>query len=183
MLTLISAAQNGIAIRQPEPKEGRKAFPISGSGGYVGTNPGQLIAFLTGGESFQWNTQALGQGAPSGIMSLWVDASNVASGKFLYLNINNGLQWIAVAGGTQGYFVITAQMPFNMVVTTNNGAAVQVGIIAYNYNVLFTGSVATAPISGSGGGSGSGGASGGGGVGGLESGGYGGGGGNRPNMN
>jgi hypothetical protein len=131
-----------IGIRQPEPPEGRKAFPLS------------PLVFVTGAEQFQINTLALGNAKPSGIQSAWVDAQNLPTTDFLFININNGAQIFKIQGGTQGYIVITAQMPMTLVFSVSGGAAT-ITVIIYNYNALFTGGTTQAPIaSGSGGGSG-----------------------------
>jgi uncharacterized membrane protein YgcG len=157
-----------VAIRQGEPPEGRKAFPISG------------INFFTGNEVFTWSSRSLGAGEPSHIISAFVDASALTAGKTLTININNGQQILVIAGPTaaglpsQGYVIITAQMPFSMSITTNNGAAAAIIMTLYNYNALFTGaSQQTAPVGAAGGSGGTGGSGGGslGGGGGNQSGG------------
>lgn len=138
MPILTSAA---VAIPHKEPPEGRKAFPLTG------------INFVTGAEVFTWSSASLGAGQPSYIISAWVDATNIVAGKFLTLTFNPTGQVFQIAGGSQGYIVITVQSPVNLVITTNNGAAAACIVILYNYNALFTGAPAGAPIgSGSGGG-------------------------------
>lgn len=158
--TILTA--NAVGIRQPEPPEGRKLLNL---------NP--PIVFTTGAEVYQFNSLALGNSPFSGILSAWVDASNFADTLFLIFTINNGAQVIKVQGGTQGYVIITAQMPMTITITISAApaAATALQVILYNYNALFTGSVATAPAiaSGSGGGISSGGSGGsGGGSGGLS---------------
>ncbi len=134
MPILTSAA---IAIPHKEPPEGRKAFPLQG------------LVFVSGAEVFTWSSSSLGAGAPSHIVSMWVDTTGLAAGKTLTLNINNGQQIVVVQTGQQGYVVVTVQMPFSVLISTNNGAAVTPIVILYNYNALYTG------MSGAGGGAGS----------------------------
>lgn len=124
-MPILTSSANGIP--HGEPPEGRKFFPLQG------------IAFVTGAEVFTWSSASLGAGQPSHIVSAWVDASNIAAGKLLTLNFNNGQQIISVAGGSQGYIVITTQSPVNLTITTNNGAAANCIVILYNYNSLYTG--------------------------------------------
>jgi hypothetical protein len=141
----LQAGQPG-GIRQPEPKEGRKAFPFN-----------TPIDFATGNEVFEWKSNALGNAEPSAIMGAWVDATALTSSQTLTIKINNGLQTFQVQGGTQGYIIITAPNPFSVEISSG-GATGLVTIVFYNYNPLFTGSVATsggnspAQASGSGGG-------------------------------
>ncbi len=122
-------------IRQPEPPEGRSAFPLSTAGN-------QAITFVTGDEVFSFSSLNL-QPHPSGILSAWIDASKLTVGKNLY--INTGLQTFTVAGGDAGgYVIITAQMPLAITVTADAGTAGAVGLILYNYNVFNTGTTVTA---------------------------------------
>lgn len=115
-----------LGLVQDEPPEGRKAIPVNG------------IIFATGAEQFSINTQSIAPAPPKSIMSLWVDATNIAPG--LSVNINTGLQNIVVQGGTQKYLTITCQTPTVFVVSLTGGAgAGNVGLILYNYNVEFTG--------------------------------------------
>ncbi|HXT74617.1 MAG TPA: hypothetical protein VN785_12260 [Candidatus Angelobacter sp.] len=158
-----------LKLRQPEPPEGRAMFPLgSGNGGGDGMN------FAVGTEVFQFNTnQVPGGQRPSAILGMWVDARNLTAGKNLI--ITTPTQTFVFAGGNQGYVPITAPMPLNITITTNGGTGT-VFMILYNYNPLFTGSVATAPpqgtvSSGGGGISGTGGGGGGGGAGFSEPGG------------
>jgi hypothetical protein len=149
-----------IGLRQNEPPkgEGRKGYPLQVNG--------PNVTFLTGAEVYEWKSNSLGVGSPSAIMGAWVDATNVAQGKQLTLNFNNGLQVFDIPGGSQGYIVCTVQAPVDLIVTTNNGAGVTVTIILYNYNPLFTGSVSTnsapPPVAGGTTGGGTGGSGGGG---------------------
>src|SRR6266567_4566601 len=140
MPILTSAA---IAIPHKEPPEGRKAFPLQG------------LVFATGAEIFTWSSASMGAGQASHIISMWVDTTSLAAGKTLTLNINNGQQIIVVPTATQGYVVVTIQMPFNVVITTNNAAACTPIVILYNYNALYTG-ISSAPGAGAGGASSSG---------------------------
>jgi hypothetical protein len=155
---VLTAAQVG--IRQPEPPEGRKMYPL---------NP--PLDFVTGNETFQWKTLSLGNQPCSGIMSAWVDASALPTTNNLIISVNNGTQKFFVQGGTQGYIVITAQMPVTFDISVDGGTGL-CQFIPYNYNALFTGGTTQAqpaPVaSGSGGGAGSGAS--GGGAGGVHSG-------------
>ncbi len=158
---VLTAAQVG--IRQPEPPEGRKMYPL---------NP--PLDFVTGNETFVWKTLSLGNAPCSGIMSAWVDASALPTTNNLIISVNNGTQKFFVQGGTQGYIVITAQMPVQFDISVDGGTGLCT-LIPYNYNALFTGGTTQqAPVASSSGGgasSGGGGAAGGGGAGGIRSGG------------
>lgn len=163
---------NGTKLRQAEPPEGRAMYVLGqGSGG------GDGLDFVTGAEIFVFNSnQVSGPQHPTGILGAWVDATSLTAGKNLI--IKTPTQTFIFAGGNQGYIPITSPMPFTIQVSTNGGTGV-VAIILYNYNPLFTGSVAVAPTTTGGGsaGSGSGGSGGGSGFG--ETGGSGGG---RPTL-
>jgi hypothetical protein len=141
-----------IGLRQPEPPEGRKGFQI------------EPMVFASAADQFQFSTLSLGNIPCSGIQSAWIDAQNLPTTNFLFVNINNGAQIFKIQGGTQGYIVITGQMPMSLLFTVDGGAAT-ITVIIYNYNALFTGGTTQAPpvASGSGGGSGGVGSSGGGG--------------------
>jgi hypothetical protein len=89
------------------------------------------------------------------MQSAWVDAQNLPSTNFLFVNVNNGQQIFKVQGGTQGYLVIVGQWPITLLFTIDGGNPVTITITLYNYNALFTGGTTQAPVaSGSGGGSG-----------------------------
>jgi uncharacterized membrane protein YgcG len=156
MSTPLQAGQPG-GIRQPEPPEGRKAIPFN-----------TPIDFSTGNEVFEWKSNALGGAKPSAIMGAWVDATAFTSSQTLTIKVNNGLQTFQIQGGTQGYIIITAPEPFQAEISSG-GATGLVTVVFYNYNPLFTGSVATSSsspsqASGSGGGGAAPASSGGGGV-------------------
>lgn len=140
-------------MRQPEPPEGRAAFPLgSGNGG------GDGLDFAVGTEVFQFNTNQIpGPQRPSGIQGMWVDASSLTVGK--NLTITTPTQTFVFAGGNQGYIPITVGVPLTLKITSNGGTGT-VFIILYNYNPLFTGSVSTAPVTPAGGGTGGSGTSG-----------------------
>ena len=131
-----------LKLRQPEPPEGRAAFSLgAGNGG------GDGMDFAVGTETFQFNTNQIpGPQRPSGILGMWVDATNLTAGKNLI--ITTPTQTFVFGGGNQGYIPITAGVPFTMKITSNGGTGT-VFIILYNYNPLFTGSVSTAPAAGS----------------------------------
>lgn len=113
-------------------------FPLGqGSGG------GDGLTFVTGAEVFQFNSNQIpGPQRPTGILGMWVDATNLTAGKNLI--IKTPTQTFIFAGGNQGYIPITASVPFTMSVSTNAGTGTVV-VILYNFNPLFTGSVAVAP--------------------------------------
>lgn len=125
-----------IVLRQPEPPEGRWAIPL--------TSP--PIDFVTGAEIFQFDTAAMGPVQPSGILSMWVDATGLASGKTLTITMPH--QTLQIPGGTQGYIIITSQMPFTMAITASGTGIVY--IVLYNYNVYNTGTAVTVNAQGSG---------------------------------
>lgn len=156
-------------LRQAEPPEGRAMYSLG-----AGPGGGDGLTFATGNEVFQFNSNQIpGPQRPSGILGMWVDATNLTAGKNLIIKTAN--QIFVFAGGAQGYIPITSPVPFNVSVSTNGGLGT-VAVILYNYNPLFTGSVTTAPaVGGSSGGSGSGSQGSGGGSGFGESGGSGGG--------
>lgn len=137
----------------------------------VGNGGGDGMDFAAGTEVFQWNSESVPYGfKPRRIISLWVDASQLTSGK--NLTIKTPTQTIVIAGGSQTYAVATLNAPFTMTITTNGGTGV-VNVTAYDYNVLYTG----LPVAAASSGAGSGGSGGGGGGGGYQGGGYQGGGG------
>jgi hypothetical protein len=144
-----------VKLRQPEPPEGRRMYPMgTGPGGGDGMN------FATGSETFSWSSQNVqDQVKPSAILGLWVDARNLTSGKNLI--ITTPFQTVIIAGGSQGYVILTAQAPVTVTFTTNGGTGI-VFAIAYNYNPLFTGQISGAPVAGTPGGGGGGGSQGGG---------------------
>lgn len=139
-----------VGIRQPEPPEGRKAFPLQPN-----------LNFAADTDTFSWSSQSLGNAQPTGIQSIWVDATElVPTTGNLIINVN-GTQKIVVQAGTQGYVIITSQMPLTLNFSVSTGVTGNVQIILYNYNALFTGgttqsgSSGGAPVaSGSGGGTG-----------------------------
>lgn len=150
------------ALRQPEPPEGRAAFVLGQSSG-----GGDGLNFAVGTEVFQFSTnQIRSPQRPSGILGMWVDATNLTTGKNLIIQV--GAQTFIFAGGggttpSQGYVPITTAMPATFKITSGGGTG-QITLILYNYNPLFTGSVATASQSSVGGGGGASGSGGGGGV-------------------
>lgn len=106
--------------------------------------------FVVGTEVFQFNTNQIpGPQRPSGILGMWVDATNLTAGKNLI--ITTPTQVFVFGGGNQGYIPMTAGVPLTITVTTNGGTGT-VFIILYNYNPLFTGSISTAPVAGGAGG-------------------------------
>lgn len=113
-------------------------FPLGqGQGG------GDGLDFVTGAEVFQFSSNQIpSMQKVSGILGMWVDATDLETGKNLV--IQTPTQTFVFAGGNQGYVPITCQMPFSMKVSTTGGGTGQVYINLYNYNPLFTGSVATA---------------------------------------
>jgi hypothetical protein len=133
-----------VAVRQPEPPEGRKSFQFP------------PLVFNTNADQFQFNAQSLGNIPCSGMQSAWIDAQNLPTTNFLFIDVNNGQQIFKVQGGTQGYLVIVGQWPLNILFSIDGGSPVTITAILYNYNALFTGGTTqTAPVaSGSGGGSG-----------------------------
>jgi hypothetical protein len=171
MATNLFATKTG--LRQPEPpkSEGRAMYVLgSGPGG------GDGMTFTTGSEVYEWTSNQLpGPKQPSGILGAWVDAAGIESGKNLI--VQTPTQTFQFAGGTQGYVPITSSMPFSLKVSTSGSGTGTANVTLYNYNPLFTGSVATAP-----GGSGSSGSPGSSGYSGSGAGGNQGGGGNRPEL-
>jgi hypothetical protein len=143
-----------VGLRQPEPPEGRKMLVLgTGPGGGDGLN------FAVGTEVFQFNSnQSPGAQKLSGILGAWVDASNLTAGKNLVLQ--TATQKFVIAGGSQAYVVFTSTMPFSLSISSGGGTGT-VTVILYNYNPLFTGTVAGAPVGASGTGGSSGGGSGG----------------------
>ncbi len=139
--TILGVVKNGLGLRQPEPPEGRKAFPLD------------VVDFTADGQEFDFNSTAkMGPTQPSGILSMWVDASALTAAKNVYLQTS--LQTFTIAGGTQGYIILTSQMPFNLKITADAGLRGNLNIILYNYNVFNTGTTVTAPVQVPGGGSG-----------------------------
>lgn len=106
----------------------------------LGTGPGggDGMDFAAGTEVFQWNSENIPYGKrPGRIVSLWVDASQIATTKNLAISIQGG-QTLVIQGGSQGYYILTASAPFTMTITSGGGTGV-VQVTAYNYNALFTG--------------------------------------------
>lgn len=125
-----------IGVRQPDPPEGRKAYPL--------TNP--ALTFITGNEIFEWDSASLGQQEPSAIMGAWIDtsASNPAAipNLFLFVDVNpNSSNWqrIAIPMGTQGYIILIQQKPVKVLISQNAGIAFTARVILFNYNPLYTG--------------------------------------------
>jgi len=161
-----------LQLRQPEPPEGRQMYPMGqGQGGGDGLN------FATGAEVFQFDSETVpGPQKPSAIMGAWIDASAMAAAAGKNLVITTPYQTFVFAAGNQGYIPIT--IPKGKAVIKINAQGAPTGIVTvifYNYNPLFTGSVATAPPQGTYTGGGTGGSGGGGGGGFGETGGSGGG--------
>lgn len=166
----------GLSQLDPPVKK-RIAIPLCSNSGGSGGDDG-LINFVTGAEVYTFDSNSIrGNEKPAAITAAWIDASNLAAGKTLTIQCSNGQKFVlqnttAAAGqGPQGYFIIPLPAPFRITVTTNNGAALTVVIILYNYNVAFTGfqtgnqlpaSAASVAATGSGGGTGGGGTGGGG---------------------
>jgi hypothetical protein len=133
-------------IPQENPREGRLALEL-GISGMAG------LSFATGTEVYQWDTNSLqGPQRMSALLSAWVDATAVPVAaptdppQFLYVKI--GRQTFAIPAGTQTYLVCTPVMPANIIISTNAGASdppYVVQVILYNYNVNFTGGIATVP--------------------------------------
>ena len=134
----------GLSQLDPPIRE-RLAIPLaSNTGGSAGDDG--LVNFVTGAEVFVFTSMSIrGPQKPKAITTAWIDAANLAAGKTLTVLCSNGQKFIlqnttAAAGqGPQGYFIIPLPAPFTITVSTNNGAALQVVIILYNYNVAFTG--------------------------------------------
>ena len=170
---MTNAFTQAIKLRQAEPPEGRTMYPVgTGDGGGDGLN------FATGNEVFQFSTnQVRGPQRPSAIMGAWVDASAMAAAAGKNIVITTPFQTFVFAAGNQGYIPVTVQPgPFTCTIKAQGGATGLLNLIFYNYNPLFTGSVATAPAAGGGGsGGGTSGGSGGSGGGFAETGGSGGG--------
>ncbi len=160
--TQLGVVKNGLGIRQPEPPEGRKAFPLDAAN------------FTADGQEFDFSSTAkMGPTQPSGILSMWIDAAALTAAKNVY--IQTPLQTFTIAGGTQGYIIVTSQMPFSLAITADAGLRGSLNIVLYNYNVYNTGTTVTAPAAAVGGGSSGGSGTGGtGGTGGGAPGGFGG---------
>lgn len=132
------------------------------------------VTFALGTEVFQFNSnQTPGSQPPRRILSMWVDASGLTTGKNLV--ITTPFQTFTIAGGTPGgYIVLIAPVPFTITFSTNAGTGT-IFLIAYEFNALFVGAPG-ARVAGAGGGTGGSGGTGGGGGGGFaETGGSGGG--------
>lgn len=103
----------------------------------TGNGGGDGMTFATGNEIFQWNSESIPYGfRPRQIISLWVDATGLTTGKNLILKTPT--QQFVFAGGTQGYAIATLNAPFTMTITTNGGTGT-VNVTAYDYNTLYTG--------------------------------------------
>ena len=141
---MINLVASPVPIPQPEPVTGRAAFPLTTAGGAP-------ITFVTGDEQFQVQPGFLGNRSwsPSGILSMWVDASGLTTGKNLY--VQTGLQKIQVAGGSQGWVLLITPAPLQFTITADSGAAGAVSVILLNYNVYASGTFTSA--AGGGGGS------------------------------
>lgn len=134
----------GLSQVDPPAKERIAMNLASNSGGSAGDD-GQ-INFATGAEVFTFDSNSIrGNQKPRAIVSAWIDATNLAAGKTLTIQCSNGQKLVlqnttAAAGqGPQGYYILPLQSPFKITISTNNGAALTVVIILYNYNVAFTG--------------------------------------------
>lgn len=121
-----------IPIPQPEPATGRAAFPLL-------TSSGAPITFVTGDEQFQLQPGFLGNRSwsPAGILSLWVDATGLTSGKNLY--IQGAIQKLVIPGGNQGWVMLASPAPFAFTISADSGAAGTVQVVLLNYNVYATG--------------------------------------------
>jgi len=130
-----------IGLRQPEPPEGRFAFPLGSQAG----GGGGFTFGAAGTDVFTFTSLSIGgQLKPSGILSMWIDATQISAGtgtaKNLKIQLQN--QLIVVPLGSQGYIIVTSEMPFTLTATIdgtlqNPGTA---NVILYNYNVFYTGS-------------------------------------------
>lgn len=143
-MTQLFSSPVGLSQLDPPFKERIALNLASNSGGSAGDDG--LIQFLTGAEVYTFDSNSVrGNQKPRAITSAWIDASALAAGKTLTVQCSNGQKFVlqnttAAAGqGPQGYFIIPLPAPFKITVTTNNGAALNVVIILYNYNVAFTG--------------------------------------------
>lgn len=132
----VSAA---IGMRQPEPPEGRKMFPV------VPNNTAGVMNFDSDTE-YDFSTANMGFKEPSAILSMWVDASGFASADNVIITMPQ--QTLVIAGGTQGYYIVTSQNPFTMKVTASANPVSPgiVNIVLYNYNVLATGLGDNVPV-------------------------------------
>jgi hypothetical protein len=160
---IILLAPNKIGLRQPFPPDGFNAYPINAPNS-------NNIPFVTGNEQYQFNSFGR-YNPPSAILSMWVDASQlVVSGAGKNAYIVTPLQRIVVPANSQGYIILTSQMPFNILISVDAGLVTgPLALILYNYNVFFTGQNGSAGNSGGGGTGGSGGSGGsGGGAGGFN---------------
>lgn len=186
-MTQLFSSPIGLSQLDPPIKE-RIALNLASNIGAASGGDDGLINFPTGNETYTFDSNSIrGPQKPRAITAAWIDATNLATGKTLTVQCSNGQKFIlqnttATAGqGPQGYFIIPLPAPFKITITTNNGAALTVVIILYNYNVAFTGlqasasaavtAAATTAAGGSSGGSGSGGGISGGGSGGTGGGG------------
>lgn len=99
---------------------------------------GDGITFAIGNEVFTWNSNSVPSSVkPRRIISLWIDATGLTAGKNLI--VQAGRQTFVVPGGTsQGFSIFAGNPPFNVQISTNGGTGT-VHVIAYDYNVLFTG--------------------------------------------
>lgn len=141
---MIQVTGTMIPVRQPEPPEGRAAIPVVKS-------DGSPLKFTTGAEIFSFSSDSIRGGGvrPSGILSVWIDATGLA-GANAFLLVDNGLQVVQVPVGDQGFTLFTCPMPVNVKIygvnITAGGVAV---VVLYNYNIYASGSFSVgAPVGG-----------------------------------
>lgn len=151
-----------VPIPQDEPKEGRMGIPLLVNGADMN--------FVTGTETFQYNSNSFIAGGVrlSGILSVFIDASAIPTGK--NVAVSNGLITVIVAGGDQTYALIPTSMPGIITITSPSGGTGVVKVVLFNFNINAMGTYVTQGSGSSGNSGGSGGGSGigsGGGVGGA----------------
>lgn len=143
-MTQLFSSPVGLSQLDPPIRE-RIALNLASNVGGSAGDDGQ-ISFPTGAEIYTFDSMSIrGPQKPKAITAAWIDATNLAAGKTLTVQCSNGQKFVlqntsANPGqGPQGYFIVPLPAPFKITISTNNGAALTVVIILYNYNVAFTG--------------------------------------------
>jgi hypothetical protein len=108
---------------QKEPPEGRMGLAV---------NP---MTFTDGSERFSFTTESLpGHRKPSGILTMWVDATQIEQGKNVL--IKTDIVTIPVPGGRSGYIPVTSRTPFEMEVYSDDAATGTIVVRLFNFEVV-----------------------------------------------
>lgn len=117
--------------------------------------PMSTIDFATGTEVFVWSSESMNTPRrPSGILSVWLDASGIVetvSGTQAIVVCDTGIQQVKIANAEQQYVILACPMPANLQFTVQGGTGL-LRAIAFNYNVFSTGTVLSTPAADGGGG-------------------------------